>query len=278
MALARRGLLGSLISPPRTYKGGANREGKIGPFVALSAVCLGILSYTFRGSTNLISRACLLHTTSLATLLMSNADTAPLDGNLKAPRVPMKWDHSAPAIAEITTSAIEKSRAIRDKIAALPRSSCTFKNVFLALSKEESELENKTGPLTFYQYVSTQDELRDAANTAEQRLNEYSIEASMRIDVFEALKAAKANIDLEGLSLTPEENRLVEKMLLDGKRSGLDLPEGIRNQVATVSNVLDLCVCSYFSVTLFTIILAQKRLVEYLHRVLGMCRYISPRG
>ncbi|KAF8311667.1 metallopeptidase MepB [Cantharellus anzutake] len=177
---------------------------------------------------------------------MSNTDLTQLGAKPKAPRVPLKWDHSATAISETTTLAIERSRAIRDKIAALPRSSCTFENVFLELAKEESELENTTGPLTFYQYVSTQDELRNAANTAEQRLNEYGIEASMRIDVFEALKAAKANIDKEELKLAPEENRLVEKLLLDGKRNGLDLPEETRNQVATLKKELS-NTCTEFS-------------------------------
>jgi Zn-dependent oligopeptidase len=147
----------------------------------------------------------------------------------------MQWNHGAKDIESITSSSINNSRSIRDRIAALPVSQRNFSSVFLELAKEEAITENATGPLTFYQYVSTNEELRNAANTAEQRLNEYGIESSMRLDVFQALKDAKTHIDASGQKLAPEELRLVEKMLLDGKRNGLDLPEETREQLKIVS-------------------------------------------
>lgn len=171
---------------------------------------------------------------------MSNS--APLDSKLKAPRASLQWEHDATSIESITTTSIERSRKVLDEVAALPPAECNFETVFVRLAHDESVLETVTGPFLFYQYVSTSEALRNAANTAEVRLNEFGIESSMRADVFKALKVAKENIDKSGKKLTAEEERLVEKMLLDGKRNGLDLPEEIRNELTQVRSANCSCV------------------------------------
>ncbi|CAL1713197.1 unnamed protein product [Somion occarium] len=53
----------------------------------------------------------------------------------------------------------------------------------------------------------------------------------MRLDVFKAKQAAEKNIKDSGVKLNPEEERLVEKMILDGKRAGLALPEKEREEL-----------------------------------------------
>ena len=53
----------------------------------------------------------------------------------------------------------------------------------------------------------------------------------MRLDVFNAKIAAEKNIKASGEKLSKEEERLVEKMILDGKRSGLALPEKERTEL-----------------------------------------------
>ena len=85
-------------------------------------------------------------------------------------------------------------------------------------------METLTEPLLFYQNVSTSKELRDASNAAEVLLREYGIEMSMRLDVYQAKVNAEKNIKASGTKLNPEEERLVEKLILDGKRAGLSLP------------------------------------------------------
>ena len=169
---------------------------------------------------------------------MSNA---PLDNKLKAPRTLWQWDHSPSSIESITTGSIDRSRAILDEVAALSPAECNFDNVFRRLADDETCLESVAAPLQFYQYVSTSEELRNAANAAEVRLNEFGIESAMRVDVFKALKAAQENIDKSGKKLSPEEQRLVEKMLLDGKRNGLDLPEETRNELTQVRLIQLIC-------------------------------------
>jgi Zn-dependent oligopeptidase len=63
-------------------------------------------------------------------------------------------------------------------------------------------------------------------------LDKYAVEVEMRVDVFRALQNAEKNLDKS--SLNPEQRRLVEKMLLEGKRAGLDLPEEKREKLKKV--------------------------------------------
>lgn len=95
-------------------------------------------------------------------------------------------------------------------------------------------------PLNFYGYVSPSQELREAANEAEALIKGFSIEASLRLDVQKAKEAAEAHLKESGEwdKLTPESQRLVQKMLLDGKRNGLTLPEKERNEYAELNKQL----------------------------------------
>lgn len=56
----------------------------------------------------------------------------------------------------------------------------------------------------------------------------------MRLDVFKAKQAAEENIKNAGKKLNAEEQRLVEKMILDGTRAGLALPEDKREKLVTL--------------------------------------------
>ena len=60
----------------------------------------------------------------------------------------------------------------------------------------------------------------------------------MRLDVFNAKTAAQKNIESSGAKLTSEQKRLVDKMLLDGKRAGLALPEAQRNELTELKKLL----------------------------------------
>lgn len=72
----------------------------------------------------------------------------------------------------------------------------------------------------FYQNVAESKELRDASNEAEILFRDYSVDAGMRLDIYQAKLAAQKNIKESGQKLTAEEERLVEKLVLDGTRDG----------------------------------------------------------
>lgn len=117
-------------------------------------------------------------------------------------------------------------------------------------------MEAITEPLSFYQNVSPIKELRDASNEAEVLVRDYGVESSMRIDVFQATTAAEKNIKSSGHweKLTAEEQRLVEKIVLDGTRAGLALSEDKRTELTTLKKDLSQA-CLEFSVSNLSCIL-----------------------
>jgi hypothetical protein len=131
----------------------------------------------------------------------------------------------------------------------------------LTISHAEAEMATAAEPLLFYQHVATSKELRNSAAAARKLLEEHKIKMSMRLDVYRAKVKAKRNILNSDRQLNPEEERLVEKLILEGKRDGLELPakanrqkvERLQNDlseaerkfdVSFVSDSLDGVVCS----------------------------------
>ncbi|KAI0004463.1 Metalloprotease [Russula compacta] len=149
--------------------------------------------------------------------------------NLTPPQPPPLWTHTPEDVVRLTEEAIKKDRKAQDQIANLPLSECNFDT--LALAYSEAEFQVITEPLSFYQNVSPSKELRDASNEAEQLVRDFSVESSMRIDVYNAKIAAQKNIEASGKKLNPEEQRLVERMVREGKRDGLGLPEVDRERL-----------------------------------------------
>jgi len=164
------------------------------------------------------------------------------------PQSPPGWEHTTEDILKLTKEAIEYDRAVQDKVGGLDPKDCTFESVFLTLTDSETRIEAITQPLAFYQNVSPKKELRDASNEAESILRDFDVESSMRLDVFQAKMAAKKNTETSGQwdKLSAEQQRLIEKMILDGTRAGLALPEEKRNELTTLKKELSQ-VCLEFS-------------------------------
>ncbi|KAH8114574.1 Metalloprotease [Phellopilus nigrolimitatus] len=165
--------------------------------------------------------------------------------SLTPPQSPPAWNHSPEDVLQLAKKTIDRVKQVLDKVAALDVNDCTFKSVFVELSKTESDLQ-LLEPILFYQNVSTSKELRDASNQAEVTVRDFLVEAEMRVDVFNAKKHAEANISAQGIELSGEEKRMVEKMILDGRRAGLDLPEEKRKALTTKKKELSQ-ICVEFS-------------------------------
>ncbi|KAJ7780594.1 metallopeptidase MepB [Mycena maculata] len=177
---------------------------------------------------------------SACTSLFSTITTSTPRMSIPAPQPPPDWTHTPEDVARLTKEAIASHRAVEDKIGALQPSECTFESVFLALETAETVFETVNEPLSFYQNVSPSKALRDASTDADSLVRDYGVESSMRLDVFQAKLAAEKNIKASGLwdKLSPEEQRLVDKMVLAGKRSGLNLPETQRNILTVLQKEL----------------------------------------
>jgi len=178
-------------------------------------------------------------TFSLFTSISSSTNSTM--ASLTPPQAPPTWTHSAKEILDLTKAAIAKHKETEDKIAALPPSDCNFDSVFKALLDNDTAFDVATDPLGFYQNVSPSKELRDASNDSESLVRDYGVEASMRLDVFQAKQAAEKNIQASGVALNAEQKRLVEKMILDGQRAGLALSEDKRTELEKLQKEVQKC-------------------------------------
>jgi len=83
--------------------------------------------------------------------------------------------------------------------------------------------------LCFPSHVSPDKALRDASTAASKALSAFSVESMMRVDVFLRFNALLK----KGVVKDPMDLRWLERTVRDYKRSGLDLPKEIRDQVET---------------------------------------------
>lgn len=148
------------------------------------------------------------------------------------PQAPIKWDHNAELIKTKTEEEISANRKLQDSIAALKSEECTFASVFQALAEGSNKFNEITSPLAFYTHVATDDGVRAASIAAEESIDKFGVESEMRVDVYQSLVNAEKNTDKS--QLTDEQKRLVEKMIMDGKRAGLALPDEKREKLKKV--------------------------------------------
>lgn len=167
--------------------------------------------------------------------------------NLTPPQNPPRWDHSPEEVVQLMKDAIAQYKAVSDEVAALLPTECNFETVFARLADAEARFDIVAEPLTFYQNVAISKELRDASTQAEQLQRDFGVEDSMRLDVFQAKVAAEKNLRESGAfeRLTGEQRRLVEKMILDGKRAGLALPEEEKTQLMALQKELSQVVVEF---------------------------------
>ncbi|KAH7885032.1 hypothetical protein F5I97DRAFT_1810510 [Phlebopus sp. FC_14] len=158
--------------------------------------------------------------------------------SLTPPQNAPRWNHTPEEVLQFTKDALAQNKAVADRVAALPQAECNFETHPLATA--EAEVDVLVEPLAFYQNVATSKELRDASTEAEKLQRDFAVEESMRLDVFLAKVAAERNLRASGAyeKLSKEQQRLVEKMVLDGKRAGLSLPEKEREELMALKKEL----------------------------------------
>lgn len=200
------------------------------------------------------------------------------------PQVAPSWTLTPEDVRRVAKETVEQDTQCLDKIARLPASECNFDSVSskylldracsdlihrclyvshferanstnaddltkLALALREAAFEGAMESLSFYQNVSPSKELRDAANEAASMQRDQEVSVEMRIDLFQAKQAALKNIEQSAVALDAEEQRLVRKMLQDGTRAGLALPEDKREELSKLKKELS-ATCLQFIVSL----------------------------
>lgn len=169
---------------------------------------------------------------ALVLLLLSPAASA-----APAPFLPastLRYEPTAIELMEDCRSARKRAESALEAVARMPAGNRTFDNTPWALDRIGSGLSDNTASDTFLKYVSVSSSARDAGNECETLLGQFSVDMYSREDLYRALKEYKA----QGEALTGESKRLVDKELLDFKRSGLELPRDKRREVTDLRKKL----------------------------------------
>ncbi|SCV74837.1 BQ2448_7866 [Microbotryum intermedium] len=194
------------------------------------------------------------HSRSLPIGTMTTYPTPPVS--------PPQWSVYTPShITRVLEQQIDKIKTSLDQIGQLPPGDCTFDNTVKRMQFDDGHTSTVLEPALFLQYVAIDKEVRDASVDADKRFQvsacilsflpiraasrrttdlgrsappqkkDFALEAMTRIDVYQALLHTQANLNKRNIHLEPEEQRLLDKMILDRKRAGLGLPEDNRTEL-----------------------------------------------
>ena len=151
-----------------------------------------------------------------------------------SPSTRLAFDRTPPQIAEHCESSKKQAEMKLAELASLSPASRTFVNTPAALDEILFNLGDETASDTFNKYVSVSSGVRDAANDCETLLGQFSVDVFTREDLYQAVSDYAAKKE----PLKGEDARLLQKELLDFKRSGVTLPRETREQVKTIRRKL----------------------------------------
>ncbi|KAI9298799.1 thimet oligopeptidase-like protein [Neoconidiobolus thromboides FSU 785] len=148
----------------------------------------------------------------------------------------LRFDIDVEDLQNLSEELIAIGRKEYDAIANLKAEECNFDTVFKRLAELETWYGTYKSIVYMPQHVHTDKALREESSKLEHKLSEFEIEVSMREDFYEAVKNAQRNIDVS--KLNSEDQKFIEKTVLEFKRNGLDLPKDKREELKTILNKL----------------------------------------
>jgi len=141
----------------------------------------------------------------------------------KPPQAPPSFTATPTSLIDDAKSICDTTRSLLDKIAAeVTPETATFTNVVLPIAQDENAAGLQNRIIGFYQAVSGDPKLRDASSKAEEMMDAFQIEASMRDDIFKLVDAAFQKKE----DLDPESQRLLERERKSYITNGLGIPAG----------------------------------------------------
>ncbi|KAK8105518.1 peptidase family M3 [Apiospora kogelbergensis] len=142
------------------------------------------------------------------------------------PQPPPTFTGTKDSIASSAKTLCDTTRSVLDKVVAqVPVEKATFASVLKPMAEDEDQSALNGRILGFYQYVSADEELRNASTEAEKIMDDFAIECNMRDDVFQLVDAVYKNRQAEQ-SLDKESLRLLEKEHKNYIKNGLGLSQG----------------------------------------------------
>jgi thimet oligopeptidase len=152
----------------------------------------------------------------------------------------LRWNIPAEALGSLAQNLIVQNKMTLDSVANVEAGKHTWANTIGAISMDDLNAQALSSSLDFVSDVSTDKAVRDAANVAKEALQAYAVDASSRVDVYKSVKAFSETP--EAAALQGEEKRLLEYVLRDFRRDGMELSDadretfvGIRKKMSSLS-------------------------------------------
>jgi len=127
---------------------------------------------------------------------------------------------------------IEDCRKVYDGVGSVKPDDVTFANILKPLLDVDRDSYTRGVALQLAGMVALDKEVRDASCEAEKKMDEFSVEMAMRKDIFDNMVAFSKTGEAGGLD--PEHKRYLDRLLIEGKRNGLDLPEDKRKEITEI--------------------------------------------
>ncbi|HMQ09797.1 MAG TPA: M3 family metallopeptidase [Oligoflexia bacterium] len=153
-------------------------------------------------------------------------ENSPINFNLNAEQITQQCEKSLKKLEE-ALFAIENLRP----------ETVNFENTFVALDQSLGDFADSYLPLIFFNSVSADKTLRDAAFACQQRIDQFYVDLYTREKLYTVLASFKDKISY--LNLSAVDKRLVDKTLLAFERSGMKLNQHKRSRYNTLSKVLN---------------------------------------
>ncbi|KAI9272797.1 hypothetical protein BDA99DRAFT_499221 [Phascolomyces articulosus] len=145
-----------------------------------------------------------------------------------APAPSLDFTINAEQVNDITKAIIKEELEVNNAIAALKPEEQTYENVIPRLIHLENTLSGKIQLVGSLSQISPDAAVREASVAAEKEYEEFSIEQTMRHDLYVVIQGVIDRADRSKLSA--EEDRLLTKTERSYRRNGLHLPEEKRNE------------------------------------------------
>ncbi|CAH0476142.1 unnamed protein product [Peronospora belbahrii] len=141
----------------------------------------------------------------------------------------LRFDLSVAEIEAETARILAQMKRVDDEIAALAPSAMTFENTVQKLIDLDHEMISRVTNVTFLGQVAVDKETRDACTKADEAIEDFSVQRSMRADVYKSV-----HMLYEGSiyhKLDPVTQRYVQRLVQDFERNGLQLPYDKQKEV-----------------------------------------------
>ncbi|KAE9029860.1 Thimet oligopeptidase [Phytophthora rubi] len=143
----------------------------------------------------------------------------------------LRFDLSVAEIEAETERILAQMKRVDDEIAALSPSAVTFENTAQKLIDLDHEMLSRVSNVTFLGQVAADKETRDACTKAEEAIEDFSVQSSMRADVYKSIHTLYKSEAYQKLDKVTQ--RYVHRLVQDFERNGLQLPEEKQKEVQT---------------------------------------------